>query len=202
MALSKEAMLATSLLSAGGLGGSGVLAYHLFTKDTFRDKLKGTLISDSEADATKWDARSKLLVDDTTETLTPELKAIKTAEGDNKVEKIKDWCNTNLDSYFSDNKELLRDIRKYCAYNIKEKLRNPINTSSWSPEEHEKGLKEAKDEDLSTTMKDIKKKLTTEKIEKDALKDWCGKLDTLVFKGEEDQDFKDAVTYCQDKKAK
>ncbi|OAL10617.1 hypothetical protein A6V39_00935 [Candidatus Mycoplasma haematobovis] len=201
MALSKGGIITAGLLSTGGIGGSIALGYYLTntSKETFRDKLSGTLLTNEQADDAKWTARVTLLSNDNSNTLTQELRTIKGETGNDKVQKIKNWCNKNLNNNYSDDQQLLTNLRKYCAYNVKDKLTKAIDTGSWDANTHDKKLKDAQEKDLSDNMKNIKIKLTTSGTgaNTNALKEWCVSLDKVVFKGTNDQNFKDAQEYCE-----
>ncbi|OAL09931.1 hypothetical protein A6V39_03400 [Candidatus Mycoplasma haematobovis] len=177
----------TTLLTGMGVGGYFVNDY-LAVRISAR--LQGTKVN-GESD---WAKKAEALKLATSTELVDDLSKL------SKVAKeIEKWCKTSYDAKFKDKDDLrFKNVQAYCIYNNKDKL--PDGTISEKEEwtKANEALKgKQQDTELSPTMKDIKAKLSkSPTTELDALKKWCVSYYGEIWTGDNNENFKDAKTYC------
>ncbi|CBY93379.1 hypothetical protein HF1_13710 [Mycoplasma haemofelis str. Langford 1] len=193
----------------GGAGGSylGYRYLHQETpKESIKSKLGNLLLEFGDNFSGKWQDRATLV--SSKNDLPESLSKLKTSGSNISSEAIKGWCKEHIEKEFtSETDALFVGIRNYCTFNNKDKLTgkaisetldnsNLKSNGQWSKANGK--LKQVDDNQLSPKMKEIKDKIKDTASPKDdkALKNWCETTYTEYFKDLNDQNFKDAESYC------
>ncbi|CBY92454.1 hypothetical protein HF1_04460 [Mycoplasma haemofelis str. Langford 1] len=196
--VSKAGMAAAGALGAGTAVYAGY-EYVLKSKDeikkvTIGEEWESFLLSTETSD--KWSSRATRLSSADDNSLVKELQSLKPKTNQ---EHLKNWCSQAATKTYSEATALyLANVRSYCTFYIEDKLPEGYIKASeeWSgANERLKGVNP--DTDLSEQMKAIKGELTKQgNTNNDALKNWCSGVYVKPFLGEDNQDFKDAKSYC------
>ncbi|CBY92770.1 hypothetical protein HF1_07620 [Mycoplasma haemofelis str. Langford 1] len=194
-----------SLFSAGTVGaaGSAYAGMKLFNsseekeKTTFGDKYKGTLITDSSEDSSKWEARKTKLTGDSNSDMDASLKEVK-SKNPLKPEDIKNWCSSIASTPFEEASTKIKWFETYCVYTVKEKIGNSFITrtesSAWT-QANSKITTQGKDK-LPQSLHTIFDQLSPTSKDANALQKYCHSKQDGVFRGENDDLYKELSTYC------
>ncbi|AEG72892.1 hypothetical protein MHF_0620 [Mycoplasma haemofelis Ohio2] len=194
--------LLLSMLGVAGASAGGIGVYKMYDKKEEKEKiserLKSSLLRTTGTDDdTIWGTRVSTLKSETQTKVVGDLWEIK--DQSDAKDKLKSWCISKVDGEYLEGSMIVDNVKKYCTYNMKDKLTGAIEVSgSW--ETAKSTLKGKGDTDaLSDAMKKIKDALNGGNpagtaASQDALKDWCSKVYEAMY--EDNQDFKDASTYC------
>ncbi|AEW45602.1 hypothetical protein MHC_03710 [Mycoplasma haemocanis str. Illinois] len=187
-----------------GALGAGTVSYvgyeYLFNakeeqrKVTIGEELSSFLLNTESSE--KWAARKNKLSQASDSSLVEELKSLKSGITEAQV---KNWCSIASTKVYSEVSSLyLENVRSYCTFHNEDKLPSGYIKSNEAWEKANERLKNvSSDTVLSSHMKDVRDKLSKQGTsDTDALKNWCSGVYGKPYLGEENQDFRDAKTYC------
>ncbi|CBY93386.1 hypothetical protein HF1_13780 [Mycoplasma haemofelis str. Langford 1] len=205
--------LAIPTVAAGGAGGSYLGYQYLHQKgESIKTKLGDLLLKFDDSFNEKWKARASLV--SSKDTLPESLNKLRSSSGNKEISEanIKEWCKDQIEKEFtSETDSLFVSIRDYCTFNNKDKLGDKVisedlesgnikSSGKWSTANEK--LKSASEDGMSSTMKEIKAKVSNSSggtQDTKALRTWCEGIYPSYYKGEDDSDFKDAKAYCVEK---
>ncbi|CBY92773.1 hypothetical protein HF1_07650 [Mycoplasma haemofelis str. Langford 1] len=149
--------------------------------------------------STKWDYRKDKLKKAKEGDLVPSLAGLKSKNDSLTGEDIRNWCEVNVKGFEGDDEgKKLKNAASYCTFNIKDKMTGtPIEENgSWdSAKQKLKGIQSGTS--LSLKMKSVKALLEKNpNPQEDALKQWCLEAYDKQFMDDQDQDLRDANSYC------
>ncbi|AEW45151.1 hypothetical protein MHC_01425 [Mycoplasma haemocanis str. Illinois] len=187
-------------LAIAGAAGTATTAYlgysliHKSSKPTIGEKWSEfLLLNGTEA---QWSLRKTKLSKGIDESLTPELRKLKS-----NTDGLKDWCAEAAKKTYSDVDSLyLSNVRSYCTFYVRDKFEGKYIESGGSWEGANKRLTDLNSDDgLSSEMKGIKealKKVSSPPKTPEDLKNWCTSAYDKPYLGENDSLFKDVTLYC------
>ncbi|AEW45471.1 hypothetical protein MHC_03055 [Mycoplasma haemocanis str. Illinois] len=194
-----------SLFSVGTVGAAGSVYvgmkfFHSSEKKiTFGDKYKGTLITNSSGDDSKWEARKTKLTGDSSSEMDSSLREVKSKNA-LKSEDIKNWCSKVSSTPFEEFSTKIKWFETYCVYTVKEKIGSSFisgtDSSSWT-KANSNLIGKGKDK-LSRSLQAIFDKLSPTSQDVNALQKHCHLKQDDVFRGEGDDLYKEISTYCVD----
>ncbi|CBY93405.1 hypothetical protein HF1_13970 [Mycoplasma haemofelis str. Langford 1] len=200
--LSKAAMM----LGAAGTGGMGAYYGIKTFKDSqiskIRDRINNRLLSTrGDANKSQWEDRLASLRKEAVkaETLTTELREIKTASSGKTWEDLRNWCAKRVGEKYSDKDSEYMEVISYCTFRNKDKLggtlikEDSVSTKWQKANETLKG----KNDGLSEALAKVKEKLSAASgADNTALKTWCEAAYEIPWTNNDNPDFKDAKQYC------
>ncbi|OAL09830.1 hypothetical protein A6V39_05225 [Candidatus Mycoplasma haematobovis] len=166
---------------------------------SYATALNGTLLSTNENEnQTEWTARLGTLTSAEPNTLVDSLKQVKAKQDPSVTWKdLQKWCKDIIGNTKQEGNEF-QNIQRYCTFSIKEKLKNIITEENNNSDNEwavgHTALKNVPNEELDSELQTAKSQ--TDATANTSIKTWCNKAFANPYKGEKDQEFKNASKIC------